>query len=223
MLLIGGNYDKKYRQLPITYVLIYGVIASTFMIYRLIVAPDDIKLAITISSITTMGLVGGISVISYITKMIGSGDILVIVLSFVMSPYVPRIGVNTPPLPLLIPLSVIISTVIIYSRYFKETRRVETFPREYRRVVVKSAGELKNMKILSYYPVYILGKGYVYEKIFKSNDPMQESMKILSDTQDSDVVYAIPSYPFVFYYAIGFTLSVITLTFYNLIAICLGI
>jgi len=211
MLLVGGIFDKKFRQLPIAYLLVYGVTAAAFMVYRLSVAPDDVRMAIAVSSVLSIGMVSGLAVLSYTTRMVGTGDILIIVLSFMMTPYAPGVC-GMAPLPLLIPLSVIAGTLMIYLRYLRETKVVEALPRRFRRVVVKTAGELRRMKALTYYPVYISGKGYVYEKVFKSDDPVQESLKVLSNLQDDDVVFAVPSYPFVYYYAAGFILvSVILL------------
>jgi len=223
MLIVGGFYDKKFRQLPVLYVLIFGVIAFAFMTYRLAVAPDDVKTVVMISSVVVMGLIGGTIMVALLTKMIGSGDILVIVLSFVMSPYVPRIVSGRAPLPLLIPLSVILGILAIYSRYRRETVKVKSFPMEFRRVVSKRAGELKEMNPLSYYPVYISGRGFVYEKVFSSDDPMAESKKILGDVPDMAVVYAVPSYPFVFYYAVGFILSIVAMLALDLMMTALGV
>jgi len=219
MLFVGGIYDKKFRQLPIAYLIIYGVLATVFMVYRLSVAPDDVKMSIAISSVATIAMVSGMAVLSYTTRMVGSGDIMVVVLSFIMSPYAPRIGSDSPPLPLLIPLSVVVSTLIIYLLYLRETKVIVTLPKGYRRVVVKTAGELKRMRVLTYYPVYISGKGHVYEKVFNSDDPMRESLKVLSDAQDSDVVYAVPSYPFIFYYVAGFILASVILVLYSLVSV----
>jgi len=223
MLAIGGAQDKKHRQLPLLYVLIYGAMAAAFMVYRLLIAPDYIKTAIAVSSVLSMGMVGGLAVLALTTRMIGSGDILVIVLSFMATPYVPRISAGKPPLPVFVPLSVIVSALAVYLRYLRETKAVRELPKGFRRVVVMPAGELKKMNPLTYYPVYVQGKGYVHEKVFKSNDPMQESIRILSDARDTDVVYAVPSYPFVYYYATGFAFAAVILVLYDLLILGLGL
>jgi len=217
-LLIGGYFDRKYRMLPLAYVIIYGIVASAFMAFRLASTTPDVKVSIAVASVLVLGLVAGVTVLAVFTRMVGSGDVLVVVLSFIMTPYVPRVFSNNPPLPLFVPLAVAVGVLVIIGQYYTETKKLNSLPGAFKRVVVKTAGELKSMKPLRYYPVYVPSKGVNHSAVFKSRDPLEASIELLKGLKDDEVVYTVPSYPFVFYYAGGFILSAVFLLALDLIA-----
>lgn len=217
-LLIGGYFDRKYRMLPLAYVVIYGIVAAAFIAFRLASEPSYVKASIAVASVLVLGLVAGVTVLAVFTRMVGSGDVLVVVLSFIMTPYVPRVFSNDPPLPLFVPLAVAVGVLAIVVQYYRETEKCNTLPSVFKRVVVKTAGELKSMKPLRYYPVYVPSKGVNHSTVFGSRDPIQASIELLNGLKDDEVVYTVPSYPFVFYYAGGFIFSAVLLLAFDIIA-----
>ena len=186
-----GLYDKKYRAVPLSVFSIFTISSALLGVARLVVADDYVRHVIFISFLVSGVLLSVFVPVSIFRGMIGIGDVLAILATSIALPYPPFAPISLVFAPVFIPLSVIITTLIIYVEIRRNTIVVDELPRSFRRIVKIRASQLKNAEILTMYPVYIEGVGPVYDKVFRSN-PQKTSKEILSKVDDNAVIYAVP-------------------------------
>ena len=199
LLLISGELDRRYRLIhpaPLLVLLGIGIVATGYKLLK-----GGIHLATVTLSVFAAGVVSvGLVVILVTTSMIGLGDILAILASTLATPTIPVGRLTMIPGPSLI--AALIASIILYINMRRMCEYRPDFPKEYRYVIKTYAGNLKRMRVLTMYPVVIDGKP-VYEEVFSGN-PARNSKRILSRVSDDAVVYAVPNFPFVYYYALSY-------------------
>lgn len=221
MLYIFGYYDKKYRILPFIPFLFYLGLSIAFVGIRFYIAPPDIRSIMIASLIVSGGLLAALVPVAIYSNMLGIGDILAILASALMTPY-PPLGEKIRALPILIPLSAVVAVLLIFIIRRKITIVKPDFPPGYRRVIRVRASWLKKQEVLKAYPVYVPGYGFVYEEIFKADDPREATRKLLDAVPDETVIYVLPNFPFVYYYFIAFTIVSVALLIGGVLEMVLG-
>lgn len=221
LLYILGYYDKKYRIVPLIPFLMYLVTALILMSLRLYYTDEITEKVIYISLLATVAFIMGLVPISFYQNLIGIGDILVMLIAGIMTPYAP-IGEKVKLLPIITPLSAILAVAIIYVIRGKITVYKADFPPGYRSVIKVRASWLKKQEVIKAYPVFIPGMGFVYEEIFKSDDPREATKELLKNVDDDIPIYVLPNFPFVYYYWISFTVISLTLTGIGVVETLLG-
>lgn len=201
-----GDMDKKTRTLFFSGVLFFALVASVSAVFKFITDGLVEMTTLGISFVLTGCVASVMILLMYSTNMIGLGDVLVVLFAGVAFPYVP-IGVNVKMFPAIIPVSIALSMFFIFLEMRKTTVYISTFPSGFRRVRRRRANEIKSAKVITEYPVYVEGVGYVYEKVFNGS-PQENTLVILEEVSDDALVYTLPNYPFVFYFALSLTFVV---------------
>lgn len=212
-LLYFSMMDKEYRSLPLYGIMLFTVFSIGINVARFYFANDVVLVVSYVSFLLTGLLAFAFTLLVYLTRMIGIGDVFIILLTGISCPYIPCSGIVTS-LPILTPLATIISSSLVYVELRRTTSYIDGFPPRFRRVRKHRASELKNTSIVREYPVYIDGIGFVYDRIFTSS-PVENVSKILHNVPDDAVVYTIPNFPFVYYFTIGHFISLIFLLTLN--------
>ena len=147
LLYMFGQYDKKYRIVPLLPFILFLSVSVAFLAYRLYIADAHMKTVTLLSLIVSGGLVAGLIPLATMSNMLGIGDILLVLASSLLVPY-PPLGVEVRSLPVVTPLSVILAVAIIYYVRRKITVYKSDFPPGYRRVVKVRAGWLKKQEVV---------------------------------------------------------------------------
>lgn len=212
LLLLEGASDLKFKRVPILLVGIHGLLVGVFTVTRLIMLGFSVlQLSYAALAITAIALL----VLHVATGLIGGGDLLVVLASGLLSPHV-AIG-KLSGSGLVVPLAVLASASYLLYKYYSTTSVVYLKDLGKTRTRVRYATDLKASAIKDEVPVYIEGFGVVDRKLLRNPG---ELGKVLSDLPDGALVYTVPSYPYLYYYAASFIACYVCLT---LISLALGV
>ena len=198
--------DTKYRTVPgegVIALLIGGVIL-TFI--RFILGNEQVVMTVEASLFLAGIITLTMSALVRFSGMVGIGDVLTVLAVSLMVPYSP-LGLRVRMFPAIIPITTVLSVVMIYLKIRNSTMFMKDFPSGFKRVIRRKASELKKMNVLTEYPVYIEGLGYVYEKVFNGS-PVKNTIDLIKSVPDDAIVYTTPNFPFVYYFTISFILVI---------------
>mgnify|MGYP000397905719 CR=1 FL=1 len=197
-----GIADAKYRSVPGGSVIVFLIGGAVFTLLRIILGGAETVLTVEFSVLVAGILALAMTALVHFTGMVGIGDVLTVLAISLMSPY-PPLGFRVKMFPATIPIATIVATLMIYLKIRKTTIVLDQFPPGFRRVSVRKAFELKNADVITEYPVYVEGLGYVYEKVFNGS-PVENTKKILRIVPNDAIVFTLPNFPFLYYFALSF-------------------
>lgn len=210
LLLLEGYSDYKYRGIPLYIVLLHGTLAVAAVISRIVF--EGWWLVARTHWVVLLVLLP-LMLVYFHTGLIGEGDLIVLVLSGLTSPYVP-IGYFAE-LPAPLPLSLAISSAYPFYRYIKTTSTVYVRGLGKIRARTRYVIDLKRGSLRDEYPIYISGYGKIEPKT--AGNP--ESVKaLLESVPDYALVYTVPQYPYVYYYSISFVITYLIITVISILA-----
>lgn len=215
-----GIMDKNQRSVPSIWVSLLLALGAILTVVRLVMGDMKVVMVVEVSLFLTGIIAATMLFLMCFTNMIGVGDILVVLSSTFVMPYVP-LGRWASVFPAITPISTLLASVIMMIIMRRSTIVMESFPPGFKRVCVRKAGELKARRVVTEYPIYVEGMGFVYNSIF-SGSPADNAVKLLQSLPDDAVVYTTPNFPFVFYYAASYgavSLAVILLGFLEVIGV----
>lgn len=216
ILLLLGVIDRALREVPTAVVvLLFGISLLIFSTKILSVSAVD-RILYLISVLGTLLIVAIMGLVALRTNAVGLGDIIVVLASGMLVPVIP-LGVYTKAFSMIPWYSSLLALLLIYLNNLRSTIYRRDFPPRFRRVVPLTAGNIKSSVVITYYPVYVEGMGFVYDEIFSSGDPRENTLRILSRVSDHTMVFAVPNYPFIFYYAISYIIVSTVFTLLGLI------
>lgn len=200
-----GLADKKYRMIPALCVASLMLAGIVLTVLRFVYGTRIVAMTTELSLLLTGVIVMTMITIAYKTGMLGLGDILTVLAVSLVAPYAP-LGNYVRAFPAVIPLATVVAVIMIYFKMRKNTVVVEGFPPGFRRVCKRRAGELKRAEVVTEYPIYVEGAGFVYDKVFNGS-PVENTAKILESVSDDTTVYTIPNFPFVYYFMLSYFIT----------------
>ncbi|MEM1695995.1 MAG: hypothetical protein QXQ90_05315 [Desulfurococcaceae archaeon] len=213
-----SKMDRDYRYVPLSTVVMFAASSIVVASARFYLADTLTLTTYCVSLILTGLLASTFLVLIHLTKMVGVGDIIVVLLTGIMCPYAPYPeGVRA--LPIINPVATAISALLMYIELRKSTVYIPSFPPRFRRVRKHRVSEIRKDATVKEYPVYIEGVGFVYDKIFASS-PVENTLKIIQNVPDDAVIYTVPNFPFIFYFTVGHIIAVASLVLvYSMISL----
>lgn len=193
--------DVRYRYLPLVPTLLFVVTSVATACIRAS-SSDQLTLSVLSLSLLLSGIVSATMLyLVHASKMVGIGDVTVLLFSSVLTPYVPYPD-GARLFPFLTPLATAIAVAMVYTVMLKNTVYVSNLPPGFRRVRVHKAFEIKRSNVVKEYPVFVEGLGFVFDRLFASS-PSENVTRLLSEVPDDATVYTLPNFPFVFYFTLG--------------------
>lgn len=196
LLLLEGASDRKFHGIPYTLVVAHVILAAVATATRYSYL-DQATFALVYA--TTGTLVAVLAALHVFTGLIGEGDVVVMASSSAVTPYV-SLGYLSG-VPLLAPLAVAVSSAYLFYRYSLTTRAVYLKGVGRVRARVRYAVDFKRGLLRGEVPVYIDGYGAIPVKARKNPGRLE---KLLAGVPDYAIVYAVPNYPYIYYYSVAF-------------------
>lgn len=208
--------DARYRSLPLYPTAMFAAAATASLAFRVALSDQATLFAVSVSLLLTGVVSMTMLVLVHMSKMVGIGDVVILLLSGLLCPYVPY-PEGARLLPVLTPVSTAIASLLVYADMRRRTVRIDSFPPKFRRVRVHKAYEIKRSNPVKEYPVYVEGLGFVFDKVFASS-PSENAARLLQSVPDDATVYTMPNFPFVCYLSLGYAIATVAIFVVQMVA-----
>jgi len=204
VLLLAGYLDR--RAGAGDFVAIAGLapaVAWSFYQYGM----DDVVLR--------LGLAGAALAIALVARHVFDvvGDLDLAVVALLALAGAPAPGLEPEAGAVLATITVGLAVLLAVADYYTRTIHVPQLPKQYRRVEIRTASELRRRP--HGLPVYAKSKGYIYDRILEAPDPAAEAERVLAELKPDEEVLVKPFVPFIMHlstaylivYAVGTALG----------------